>query len=201
MKNLNILAIVAAVSGAALSASAQVTAVDIGTANPPATLGGYTMVPYVPAAITGTEETSVGVGWATWGQGYTGTVFFDLGTTIDLTLSGKTSAVDFYEEPNLFETFDMTATDSSGASVTQSINGYAGSAGVGFYEDTAGVYLSSITVTVTSAAEGEAIGEFGVNQGGIITGHTGVPDTASTLALLGLSAVGLFVYNRRVATV
>src|SRR5271166_4483505 len=114
MKNLNILAIVAAVSGAALSASAQVTAVDIGTANPPATLGGYNMVPYTPASITGTEETSVGVGWATWGQGYTGTVFFDLGTTIDLTLSGTTSAVDFYEEPNLFSTFDMTATDSSG---------------------------------------------------------------------------------------
>jgi hypothetical protein len=215
MKNLNILALVAAVGGVALQASAQVTAVNLGTGNPPATLGGYSMIPFNPAAVVGTSYLADivngnGTGspgeWATWGQSYTGTVYVDFtgGTSLTLLLGGAAEAVDFYEEPNQFSNFDMTATDSSGATQTTLINGYYGSAGVGFYEDVAGgPYLTSITVTCTDPT-GFAIGEFAINGGGTVDGSgPSAPDTASTLALMGLSALGLFAYNRfaRVATV
>ncbi len=68
--------------------------------------------------------------------------------TLTLTLSGNTEAVDFYEEPNTFDNFTMTATDSSGVSVSTVINGDAGSSGVGFYEDRSRS-LANVTIVVT----------------------------------------------------
>ncbi len=206
-KQMKIVALISALSvGALLQASAQVVPVDIGTGFPPASLGPYTMNPFDPGSITGTSQAGIvgGVGtgvpneWATWGQLYTGNVYFDLGTTITLLLHGNVEAVDFYEEPNEFSTYSMTATDSSGVSVTQTINGESGSAGVGFYETAVGgPYLTEIVVTTDPAAEGEAIGEFGIN-GGTLTGTTGtVPDSGWTLALMALGLAGLGVYSRR----
>jgi len=188
-------------------ASAQVTAVDIGTGLPPATLGGYTMSPFDPGSIAGqayySHETAgnydgggTGV-WETWGQSYTGNVYVASGSpTLTLVLSGQAEAVDFYEEPNQFEDFTMTATDSSGASTSTIINGDHGSSGVGFYEDVAGgPYLTEITVTCSDPT-GFAIGEFGL-AGGSLTGTTGtVPDTASSLLLLAMSVGGLVALPR-----
>ena len=140
---------------------------------------------------------------ANLGQNYTGNVYVSYAATgaasagtLTLTLSGATEAVDFYEEPNQFNNFYMTATDSSGASVTQLINGDAGSAGVGFYENTpGGAYLTSITVTCTDPT-GFAIGEFGID-GGTLTGQVGTaPDTGSTLAFLALALGGMLAYSR-----
>ena len=210
---IKIIALVSALSVCGLQqASAQVTAVNIGTALPPATLGGYTMNPFDPGSIAGASyyahETGGNYdgggtgGWATWGQDYTGNVYAYLSPegatssgTLTLSLSGGVSAVDFYMEPNQFLNFLMTATDSSGASVSTTINGYYGSSAVGFYEDTAGSYLSSISVTCTDPT-GFAIGEFAINAG-TLAGSIGVPDAGCTFALMVLGLAGLSVYSRR----
>ena len=188
-------------------ATAQVIPVGLGTANPPATLGPYNMVAFDPGPIAGesywaVESGGSGVGggtggWATWGQNYSGNVYVELGQSpLTLTLHGAVEAVDFYEEPNQFQNFLMTATDSSGASVSTVINGFHGSAGVGFWEAVpGGPYLTSITV-VCSDPTGFAIGEFGIN-GGTLTGQIGaVPDTSSTLAFMALGLCGLLAYSR-----
>ena len=183
--------------------------VDLGTGNPPLTLGGYSMTAYDPGSIAGAAQLQVGSGWATWGQGYTGNVYFSNGNpSILLKLNAGTGAVTFYEEPNQFAWFSMTATDSSGVSVTTQINGYYGSSGIGFYEQTAGVFLTSIKVTATDPL-GFAIGEFGISSGGGFTGEiedvnghpvgTGVPDTGSTatLGILGFAVLAIARRSRR----
>jgi hypothetical protein len=191
-----------------------VTAVNLGTANPPTTLGGlYTMSAYDPGSIggqsyyehmvNGNGEGALHPGegqWSTWGQNYSGNVYVSYTTAggasaLTLNLSGAAEAVYFYEEPNQFQDFDMTATDSSGATVTTTINGYYGSAGIGFYEDVpGGAYLTSITVTATDPT-GFAIGEFGLS-GGTLTGTTGVPDGGATALLMALGLGGLFALKR-----
>jgi hypothetical protein len=184
-------------------ATAQVIPVGLGTANPPAALGPYNMVAFEPGPIAGESYTAHEVGgvgydgWATCGQSYTGAVHVELGALpLTLTLHGAVEAVDFYEEPNQFQNFLMTATDSSGASVSTVINGFHGSAGVGFWEAVpGGPYLTSITVTCTDTS-GFAIGEFGIN-GGTLSGQVGlVPDTSSTLAFMALGLCGLLAYSR-----
>ena len=104
-----------------------------GTAAPPATLGGYTMVPFgddtraVPGSVTTvpgpdgdvTFEATKGhadipIGWATWSHGYTGDVYSTSGTTTTMTLPANTVAFYFYGEPNVFSTFTMTATADDG---------------------------------------------------------------------------------------
>ena len=118
--------------------NATVTGVDLGTGLPPATLGGFTMDSYEPGVIAGESRTAhivngSGDTWATWGQSYTGDVHVSMGPDpLTLTLSGV-HAIYFYEEPNYFKDFYMTATDSSGISITTLINGYHGSSGVGFF--------------------------------------------------------------------
>jgi hypothetical protein len=195
-------------------ATAQVTGVNLGTGLPPATLGGYTMSTFDPgliggqsyyeAMVNGSGEGALHPGegeWATWGQNYSGNVYVALGqSTLTLTLSGTTEAVYFYEEPNVFADFLMTATDSSGATVTTTINGDHGSAGVGFYEDVpGGPYLTKITVT-SADTSGFAIGEFGIN-GGSLSGSVGTPDGGSTLLLMALGLGGLFALTRFSRTV
>lgn len=204
--NLTLLAIAAGSALAVQQASAGVIGVDLGTANPPATLGGYTMNPYDPGSIAGADyfakiENGNGVGggtgsWATWGQNYTGNVYVTLdGTqTLTLALSGV-SAVYLYMEPNQFSDFYMTAKDSSGVSVTTLINGDHGSAGAGFYTDIPGDFLTSISVTCTDPS-GFAIGEFGIDDGSL-TGTIGVPDAGSSAALLGLGMVAVGGLRRR----
>jgi hypothetical protein len=190
------------------SASASVVAVNIGTGNPPSSLGAYTMSAYDPGTIAGAIQAHETDGsgddsgmttWNTWGQNYTGNVYVaDGDTSLAIALTGSTSAVDFYEEPDQFNNFYMTATDSSGASVTTEINGDAGSAGVGFYETTSGSYLTSISVSATDP-DGFAVGEFGIS-GGNLTGSVGnnVPEPAS-VGVLAFGAVGLLARRRRQA--
>jgi len=194
-------------------ASAQPTGVNLGTGAPPATLGGYTMAAFDPGVIPGAQQgfESGGDGsapediWATWGQSYTGHIYVvdDEGApgfsdTVTITLGAGTQAVYFYEEPNQFLNFSMTATDSSGVSVSTIINGFHGSSAVGFYETDPSDFLSSITVTASDPT-GFAIGEFGVNVGGSLTGTvgSGTPDASSTILLLGLSLVALVALRRR----
>jgi len=124
------------------------------------------------------------------------------GTSLTLNLSGATEAIYFYEEPSQWQPFSMTATDSSGTTVTTSINGDAGSGGVGFYESVAGgPYLTSITVTATDPT-GFAIGEFGINSGGALDDpeDTSVPDLSSTVLLLAMGLGGLFAFRRKRVT-
>jgi hypothetical protein len=202
------LALSAAVAALGLiqSVSAQVATDNIGTGLPPATLGGYAMTELgslPPGSVTGDDYVaSIGSGWATWGQGYTGQVFVigDYVASVPLTLNVTpgTKAVDFYAEPNIFNLFNITATDSSGATITEAVEGFAGSSGFGFYETGAGS-LSSITVSADPSADGFAIGEFGIN-GGTITGTAGgsAPDAASSMLLLAIALGGvLFVAQRR----
>lgn len=187
--------------------SAVVIGVDLGTVFPPGTLGGYTMTPYDPGSVGGGIPTTIGVGWSSWGQNYVGTVYATLqNNPMILTLSPGTTAVYFYEEPNgRFANFTMTATDVSGVTVTQVVNGNGGSAGVGFYETVVGDSLSQITIT-SSDPNGFAIGEFGY---GTASSHVNpldvpaVPETGRTLVFLAIALPGLFAYSRftRVGTV
>ena len=204
---------VASVALALHTASAQPTAVNLGTGLPPATLGGYSMVAFDPGSITGAHQaTEVGGSaggaepyWATWGQSYTGNIYVvddtsspSFSDTVTITLGPGTQAVDFYEEPNQFSNFTMSAIDSSGVSVSTVINGYYGSSAVGFYETDSSDFLTSIKVTCSDPT-GFAIGEFGINDGGSLTGGVGggAPDISSTILLLGLGLVGLVALRRR----
>jgi hypothetical protein len=186
--------------------AAAVTGVNIGTGLPPATLGGYTMTPFEPGTIGGENGTALecggvgcgGVGWATWGQSYTGDVHVCdaapcVGGTLTLTLSGPVEAVDFYMEPQQFLDFVMTATDSSGVTVSTVINGFHGSSAVGFFENVAGgPYLTSISVSASDPT-GFAIGEFGIS-GGSLRGS--VPE-GSTIELMGLGLACIGLLRRR----
>jgi len=153
------------------------------------------MTPYDPGSIDGASARTVGYGWATWGQGYTGTVYVSGGQTVTLNLSDGTKAVYFYEEPNQFNNFYMTATDITGVSVTTLINGYYGSAGVGFYVDGLGS-LKSISVTCTDPT-GFAIGEFGINGGTISGTVRPVPEPASYFSGALVLCLTAFPYIRR----
>ena len=176
---------------------ATVVGVDLGTGLPPTTLGSYTMAAFDPGFVTGQSYfshevagnwdgvTTGGEGqWNTWGQNYAGNVYVAYtSSSLTLLLSGGAHAVYFYEEPNVYDNFYMTATDSSGVSVTTLINGYHGSSGVGFYETNPLDTLVSIVVTCTDPS-GFAIGEFGLDSG-TLTGTVGtVPDAASTAGLI-----------------
>jgi hypothetical protein len=140
-------------------ARAAVNVVNLGTRNPPATLGGYTMVAFDPGLIPGTTRYTVDVNWATWGQGYAGNVYGAPSTSnIVINLSGV-RAIYFYAEPVTFGTYSVTATDSSGTNATQTVNGNGGSSGFGFYETGAGT-LTSIAVSADPNSVGFGIGEF-----------------------------------------
>jgi hypothetical protein len=187
-------------SGGAVGA---LTAVSLGTAAPPSTLGGFSMTPLGadPSALDSfvnsvgsisfdqaVRHDKIGTGWDTWSHGYAGNVY-DTGssvtpTSLTLTMGGLTSAVYFYTESVNFSTFSFTATAADGTTLTQNINGNGGAAGFGFY-GTGGDTITSITVTGTDA-DGFAIGEFGLN------GTPSVPDAGSSLVYASLALLALF---------
>ena len=188
---------------------AATIAVDLGTAAPPTTLGGYTMTPFptdgrplfideinVPSPLGGDVTFSdplthfqIGNGWATWSHGYTGDVYYTQGLlSTSLMLPANTGAFYFYAEPNLFGMFTVTVTDSSGVMIVVSVEGSSGANGFGFFTDS-GMSLASIGITVDGSDF--AIGEFGIAQS-----TQGVPDHGASALLLGLSVACLVAFRR-----
>jgi hypothetical protein len=151
-----------------------------GTGAPPSTLGPYTMQAFGPdsqsigadvSGVTGPtgtitfdpqlEHDQVGNGWATWSNGYSGDVYATgEAETVTVGLPAGTSAFYLYAEPDEFATFTVTATAQDGTSSGPvNVNGEAGAAYFGFYA-TGSTTISSITVT--TAGDDFAIGEFGI---------------------------------------
>jgi hypothetical protein len=199
----------------ATPASAGITGIDLGTAAPPAALGTYAMTPFGPDSQgLFTDVTSVasplggsisfslpinhrlvGVGWATWSNGYTGDVYYSNGATDVLTtMPAGTGAFYLYAEPNPFQIFTFTVTADDGTQLVTSVNGLGGANGFGFYA-TPGSSLLSVDVSSTVDF---AIGEFGIAAAQAAP----VPEPASiasaSLALLGLG--GWSWRRRRCAT-
>jgi subtilase family serine protease len=154
-----------------------------GTDPPPGHLGKYKVTAFDAACTPGTYYASisaptgtvalspqseceeVGVGWATWSNGYDGDVYWqnaDEGgsTTLTLTLPAGTRAFYFYAEPNEFETFDLQATAQNGTtSGPLQVYGDAGAQYYGFYANGKGENIATITI---SCDDDFAIGEFGI---------------------------------------
>jgi hypothetical protein len=181
-------------------ASAVTVGVDLGTAAPPAALGGFAMADFtdnrpqfsivtsVPSPRGGAvgfsnalEKLKVGDTWATWSHGYDGDVYFQGSDQVTLSLPGQTKAFYLYVEPNVFDAFQFVVTESGGASFTKSIVGDAGANGFGFFS--ADSTLASIDILADPQAAGFAVGEFGISQ---IPLPAGLP-----LMLLGLAAFGI----------
>lgn len=192
------------VASIAASASAGIDGVQLGTSAPPADLVGRPLTPApfdsrifsdvtsIPDGLGGNITTSIpvsvrqiGLGWASWSQGYTGNVYYTNGATdITVSFAAGTQAAYLYAEPNPFGVFNITATGSDGVatkSFSQGVEGSAGAAGWGFY-GTSGSDVQSVRVT---SDVDFAVGEFGTSK---------VPTPAS-LALLTLG--GLVGSRRR----
>jgi len=106
---------------------------------------------------------TVGGGWATWSNGYTGDVYATETQSVTLTLPDLTKAFYFYAEPDQFETFSMVATSDDGAtSGPIAVDGFAGAQYFGFYA-TGSSSVKSITIT-GGDPDGFAVGEFGISS-------------------------------------
>lgn len=190
----------------ASAASATINVIDLGTGAPPASFGGFTLVPFGddtrPTLVDVTDVSvadgapfggitfspalnhrQIGDGWATWSHGYAGDVYYTVGGLSALIgLPANTGAFYFYAEPNQFSIFNLTATAQDGTSLTVPVSGLSGANGFGFYTS-GGMPLVSITVTSDSDF---AIGEFGI---------AAIPSpSAGVLALAGL---GMIARRRR----
>jgi hypothetical protein len=158
-----------------------------GTGAPPAKLGPYTMTPFaaddtpvgtVESKISGPTGTisvdpgldhlTVGDGWETWSNGYTGDVYEDTTALPDgnfqitVTLPPDTGAFYAYVEPNLFKDYAINATSNNGVtSGDVTVNGNAGATYFGFYA-TCGHTIKSITYVDSGGDTAMAIGEFGI---------------------------------------
>src|SRR6266478_8857200 len=117
-----------ALSVVAVAANAGIVSVNLGTAAPPTAVGPYfmgvfsqvpqaaiangTSVASIPGGPGGTSlgvapnmvKQTVGAGWATWSNGYTGAVYTELtaATTTTVTLPASSHAFYLYAEPNSF---------------------------------------------------------------------------------------------------
>ncbi len=159
-----------------------------GTGAPPAKLGGYHMtkfgldsrpdftnVTYAPGPtgkvfFTLSMEKFAAGSLSSWGNGYTGAVYFT-GTTnqsVAMYLPAGTQAFYFYAMPNqCFTTYTITAkagrTSSGPVPVTASCTSGSNDAHYfGFYAKKPSVHLTSITVTASSGSQGLLVGEFGI---------------------------------------
>lgn len=189
---------------AASPAEAAIIFEDLGTAAPPATLGGFPLTSFPDdlgslfddvtsapgpdgADVTfdvALSHREVGAGWATWSHGYTGDVYY-LATAsglhafpfaVGLLLPPGVRAFYLYAEPEDFADLDIVAVDQNGVSYARTVSGDGGARGFGFYT-TDGDVLATLTIGSDSDF---AIGEFGV-------AHS-VPEPAS-MALMGLGVL------------
>jgi MYXO-CTERM domain-containing protein len=203
-------AVLGLVAGAEGRARADITGVTLGTAAPPSTLGGYSMTPFATdTSPIGTPTTTlttpdgtltfatpfghytVGDGWATWSNGYTGDVYTNYTSfSQTMTLSPGAGAFIFYTEPDNFATYTFTAKASDGTTITQDIAGDAGAAGFGFYTS-AGTTLTSVTV---SSSDDFAVGEFSIAPA--ISSATPEPSNFIFGGLAGLAGLG-YAWRRR----
>ena len=149
------------------------------TTPPPGELGGYAMLPFPPddrplfedvTSVPGPtgdvlfdrplNHRRVGTGWAIWGHGYDGDLYFTMGEMeLALTLPLGTGAFIVYASSNCWS--DITATANDGTSLTQYTYWSEGADGWGFYT-TGEPALTSISFS----AEGcdFAIGEFSIAE-------------------------------------
>ncbi|MBE9009886.1 PEP-CTERM sorting domain-containing protein [Pseudanabaenaceae cyanobacterium LEGE 13415] len=108
------------------------------------------------------NKRTIGNGWQTWSNGYTGEVYFTKGASaIDITLPNL-SAFDFYAQPDVFGSFTISAIAQSGEAsdvLSQVVNGNAGAQYFGFYSDDPLDPIRSIRITADPGAEGFAIAQ------------------------------------------
>jgi hypothetical protein len=168
-----------------------------GTGAPPTTLGPYTMTKFLPdgrplfANVTTVpapnggvvtldrplNHRSIGNGWSTWSNSYTGAVYCSSaldctgGTpgpgerTVVMTLPANTAAFYFYAESDQFATFNFTATAQDGTtSGAVPVNGVGGAKYFGFFTTDLTNPLVTITVTTNANPGGFAVGQFGIAQ-------------------------------------
>jgi hypothetical protein len=116
------------------------------------------------------NHSTVGNGWATWSNGYTGDVYWNAdGSAITITLPAGTNAFYLYAEPNQFAMFNVQATAQDGTtSGPVQVNGLGGAQYFGFY-GTGGAKIATITIT-TNDTTGLAVGEFGINPSAAVIG-------------------------------
>jgi len=198
-------------------ASASVVSKDLGTAVPPVSVGPYfmnkfdqtaqpangTSVASIPGFAGGTSvgtspnatKQTIGAGWATWSNGYTGAVFVYTGTTATLTLPAGSHAFYLYAEPQQFQNFNITVTPSVGAPISVTVNGQGGANGYAFYT-TANETLNTVKVT-TADPTGFAVGEFAINNGPAVFLDIPTLDPAMLIALaVLLLGAGAWIYRR-----
>lgn len=100
--------------------------------------------------------------WLTWSNGYQGEVYAAYNTTtLNLKLPNLI-AFDFYAEPNVLDSFTISAIAQSGVVsdvLAQSINGNAGAQYFGFYSDDPLDPIQSIQISAPETANGFAIAQ------------------------------------------
>ena len=187
-----------ALAAASFAANADVLFQNLGTAAPPASIGGHTMTPFdqaaqaaIPDYTTGITsipgnpgsgsltispsagKRTVGVSYGdsnTWGHGYTGPIFYSNPVSVTLTLPPNTRAFYFYTQSSLGGTWSFTATTNTGASSGPvAVMTPTGAHGFAFY-GSAGETISSITINSTATqAVGMSFAEFGISDGTLAT--------------------------------
>ena len=162
--------------------------------------GGTTL----PLNPFGTKYTA-GVTWLSWGNGYTGPVYFYQGGQVaTIGAPALTRALYFYAQPTQSGSLSFTIQTDAGGSYTYSLPSLTrtgGASGVGFYT-TAGEAITSVMVSSTDPT-GFAFGQFGLFAGSALQ-PTAIPALNQipalnhvALALLGLLMVAAVFMARR----